>query len=156
MNTTPEIRESRADLYISSGMLVFCIFAAVATARLKTPPGGSIAGPAFVPWIMVVLLGIGSAGLLVRALWQEKAGDGGTIALPERRVLRQMVLFVLLMIAYAVTLMPVGYIWTTAATLFLGLLILGERKPLVLILFPVVMTAAVYFGFTKLLAVWLP
>ncbi|EHM53300.1 tripartite tricarboxylate transporter TctB family protein [Cardiobacterium valvarum] len=153
---TPAIRESRADLYISIGMLVFCVFAAIATAQLKTPPGGSIAGPAFMPWIMVVLLGLGSAGLLVRALWQEKTGDSGSIALPGRRVLRQMVLFVLLMIAYAVTLMPVGYIWTTAATLLLGLLILGERKPLVLILFPAVMTAAVYLGFTKLLAVWLP
>ena len=97
-----------------------------------------------------------SSDLLVRALWQEKAGDGGSVTLPDRRVLRQMVLFVLLMIAYAVTLMPIGYIWTTAATLFLGLLILGERKPLLLILFPAVMTAAVYFGFTKLLAVWLP
>ena len=153
---TPTIRESRADLYISIGMLVFCIFTAVATARLKTPPGGSIAGPAFVPWLMVVLLGLGATCLLARALWQEKAGDGGSVTLPDRRVLRQMVLFVLLMIAYAVTLMPIGYIWTTAATLFLGLLILGERKPLLLILFPAVMTAAVYFGFTKLLAVWLP
>ena len=153
---TPTIRESRADLYISSGLLVFCIFTAVATARLKTPPGGSIAGPAFVPWLMVVLLGLGATCLLARALWQEKAGDGGSVTLPDRRVLRQMVLFVLLMIAYAVTLMPIGYIWTTAATLFLGLLILGERKPLLLILFPAVMTAAVYFGFTKLLAVWLP
>lgn len=153
---TPAIRESRADLYISIGMLVFCIFTAVATARLKTPPGGSIAGPAFVPWLMVVLLGLGATCLLARALWQEKAGDGGSVTLPDRRVLRQMVLFVLLMIAYAVTLMPIGYIWTTAATLFLGLLILGERKPLLLILFPAVMTAAVYFGFTKLLAVWLP
>ncbi len=153
---TPTIRQSRADLYISIGMLVFCIFTAVATARLKTPPGGSIAGPAFVPWLMVVLLGLGSTCLLARALWQEKAGDGGSVTLPDRRVLRQMVLFVLLMIAYAVTLMPIGYIWTTAATLFLGLLILGERKPLLLILFPAVMTAAVYFGFTKLLAVWLP
>ena len=153
---TPAIRESRADLYISIGMLVFCIFTAVATARLKTPPGGSIAGPAFVPWLMVVLLGLGATCLLARALWQEKAGDGGSVTLPDRRVLRQMVLFVLLMIAYAVTLMPIGYIWTTAATLLLGLLILGERKPLLLILFPAVMTAAVYFGFTKLLAVWLP
>lgn len=153
---TPAIRESRADLYISIGMLVFCIFTAVATARLKTPPGGSIAGPAFVPWLMVVLLGLGATCLLARALWQEKAGDGGSVTLPDRRVLRQMVLFVLLMIAYAVTLMPIGYIWTTTATLFLGLLILGERKPLLLILFPAVMTAAVYFGFTKLLAVWLP
>ena len=153
---TPAIRESRADLYISIGMLVFCIFTAVATARLKTPPGGSIAGPAFVPWLMVVLLGLGATCLLARAMWQEKAGDGGSVTLPDRRVLRQMVLFVLLMIAYAVTLMPIGYIWTTTATLFLGLLILGERKPLLLILFPAVMTAAVYFGFTKLLAVWLP
>lgn len=153
---TPTIRESRADLYISIGMLVFCIFTAVATARLKTPPGGSIAGPAFVPWLMVVLLGLGATCMLARALWQEKAGDGGSVTLPDRRVLRQMVLFVLLMIAYAVTLMPIGYIWTTAATLFLGLLILGEHKPLLLILFPAVMTAAVYFGFTKLLAVWLP
>lgn len=157
MNTPqPGVRESRADFFISIGLLTFCAFAAAQTARLKIPPNSGMANPTFVPWLMIVLISLCSVVLLARSLARQKRGEGGYIELPNRRIFLKMGLFIVLMLVYAIALMPVGYIWTTLVVLAVGLLILGERNPWTLILFPLAMTLAVYFGFTKLLAVWLP
>ena len=150
------IRENRADLFISIGLIVFCVFAAVQTAQLRTPPSNSIAGPAFMPWIMVILIGLSSLMLLGRSLARQKQGASATLTVPGKAVLGKMAAVVVIMLAYALMLMPLGYIWSTLIVVAVGLLVLGERNLWILAIFPAAMTSAVYFGFTKLLSVWLP
>ncbi|MHA6344271.1 tripartite tricarboxylate transporter TctB family protein [Roseivivax sp. CAU 1761] len=147
------LREGQADLWIGGGLLALCGAAAWRTTYIKQGFSSSAAGPSFVPWLVIALIAVLSLALILRAL----RGDGGAeLAMPGRRTLAAMAGFTLLMIAYAVAFMPVGYLPSTLAAFVLGLIRLGERNWLVVILFPVGMTLAIYFGFTELLSVWLP
>lgn len=150
------VREVRADQWIALLLLGFCAVVSTVTVKIKALPNSGWTGATFIPWLMIALIAICAVLLLIRALTRQKQGDSGEIELPDKKVLLQMAALVILMVVYAMTLMTLGYIWTTLATFVLGLLILGERNPWLLILFPVAMTAAVYYGFTELLSVWLP
>lgn len=146
---------SKADLWIGGGLLAFCGFAAWRTTYVKTGIASTSAGPAFVPWIMITLLALLSVVLIMRALRRAQGADSG-IVMPEPRTLLAMGAFVLVLVCYAAAFMPLGYLPSTLAAFIVGLLLLGERNWLVVLLFPVGMTAAVYLGFTRLLSVWLP
>jgi putative tricarboxylic transport membrane protein len=95
-----------------------------------------------------------SLGLIVRDLLRGEGGEA--IAVPDRAILAKMGLFTLLMIAYAALFMTLGYIPSTAIVFVIGLLLFNERRIFVLIIFPLVMTGAIYLGFTRVLGVWLP
>lgn len=78
--------------------------------------------------------------------------------LDKRGVLRLVVIF-LVMVAYIAGLTYLGYIITTPIMLFGLTYMLADGKELVwwkVLLFAVVMTAAVYLAFTKLMNVMLP
>jgi putative tricarboxylic transport membrane protein len=95
-----------------------------------------------------------SLGLIVRDLLRGEGGEA--IAVPDRAILAKMGLFTLLMIAYAALFMTLGYLPSTAIVFVIGLLLFNERRISVLIIFPLVMTGAIYLGFTRVLGVWLP
>lgn len=149
------VRQEKADLWIGSGLLALCGFAGWRTTLIKKGFGSSVAGPAFVPWLVIGLIALLSALMILRAL-RAQHDPAEDIGLPDGRVLAAMGGFTLLMIAYAVAFMPVGYIPSTIVTFVLGLILLGERDWRLVLLFPVGMTLAIYFGFTELLSVWLP
>jgi len=151
-----EIRASKADIWIGGGLLAFCAFAAWRTLRIKQGFTTSVAGPAFLPWVMVVALALLGAVLILRALYRRRAADAARIAMPDRRTALRLAAFAGLLAAYSAAFFPIGYIPSTLGAFVLGLLLIGERKPWLLIAFPVVMTGAVYLAFTKLLSVWLP
>ena len=92
--------------------------------------------------------------LIARALLRIKEVE--TIQVPDRATLLKMGLFMLLMIAYASVFMTLGYIPSTAIVFIAGLLLFKERRISVLIVFPLVMTGAIYLSFTRVLGVWLP
>lgn len=148
-----EISQNCSDIWIGGGLLAFCAFAAWRTLKIRAQASSTIAGPAFLPWIMIFAIAILSVWLILRAM-RSKTDQG--IEMPDRATLINMGLFALLLVGYAAAFMPLGYIPTTLVTIFLGLWLFGERNWLVLTLFPVAMTAAVYLGFTHLLNVWLP
>lgn len=151
------IRESKSDMIIAVGLLAFSGFAAWRTLGIRRGFGSSIAGPSFLPWVMIALLVLLSVALLVRAgLSARKSADAPVIALPDRATALRLAGFVVLLAGYAVAFFPVGYLWSTLAAFVLGLWLIGERKPMMLLGFPVAMTAIIYFLFTKLLSVWLP
>ena len=152
MSTLPE---EKADLWIGGGLLAFCAAAGWRTLYVKSGFGGTAAGPAFVPWLMIALIALLAVGLILRALFRE-AGMSTGIAMPNRQTLAAMGAFALLMVGYAAAFVPVGYLPATGVAFVLGLLLLGERNWLIVILFPIAMTGAVYLGFTRLLSVWLP
>lgn len=152
-----DIREGKADIWIGGGLLAFCAFAAWRTLRIKQGFTTSVAGPSFVPWVMVGALALLAAFLILRALRRQRAADAAPlIEMPDRRTLLRLGAFALLLAAYSAAFFPIGYLPATLVTFVLGLLLIGERKPWLLIGFPVVMTGAVYFAFTELLSVWLP
>lgn len=113
-------------------------------------------GPSAFPWLLVTLLVILSTTLLARAWFATPRG--GTDVLEENgaaagKTLAAVVLF----IAYAVFLEPVGFLWTTP--IFLGLLypLYGARPlPLMAIAgmaigFTVALHSVLWFGFGVLL-----
>ncbi|MFV0383484.1 tripartite tricarboxylate transporter TctB family protein [Paracoccus sp. (in: a-proteobacteria)] len=147
-----ELRRGRGDVWIGGGLLVLCALVAWRTLHIRQGFSNSVAGPSFVPWLVIGATAILSGVLIRRGL---RRGDG-VVALPDRGTFYILAGFAVLLLAYAAAFYPVGYIPTTLAAFVLGLWLIGERKLPVLIGFPVVMTAAVYLVFTKLLSVWLP
>ena len=150
-----DIAESKADIWIGAGLLAFCGFASWRTLYVKQGFSATAAGPSFVPWLMIGGIAALSLVLIARALMREADPDA-RVLMPGRRTLAAMGAFAVLMVGYAAAFMPLGYLPSTIVTFILGLLLLGERNWLIVILFPVAMTGAVYFGFTELLSVWLP
>lgn len=150
-----QLREAKVDLWTGCGLLALCGLAAWRATYIKQGFSSSAAGPAFVPWVVIVLVAVLSVLLILRALRRDP-GAQADIDMPGPRTLATMAGFTVLMIAYAVAFMPVGYLLSTLAAFVVGLILLGERNWLVVILFPIGMTLAIYFGFTELLSVWLP
>ncbi|WP_316858729.1 tripartite tricarboxylate transporter TctB family protein [uncultured Cohaesibacter sp.] len=150
------VSEPKSDMWIGSGLLVFCAISAWLTLDIKNGMSSSVAGPSMVPWIMIA----GTAFLSLILISRAKAKQGGTetrtISMPDVHTLLIMLAFVLLLVAYALAFYPIGYIPATLVTFFIGLWLLGERRWPVFALFPAIMTLAVYYGFTVLLSVWLP
>ncbi|RLQ88871.1 tripartite tricarboxylate transporter TctB family protein [Notoacmeibacter ruber] len=149
------LRQAKADLWIGCGLLVLCGFAGWRTTFIKPGFNPGVTGPDFLPWLVIGLIGLLSFALIVRAL---RAGGDATdeTVMPGKRTLLAMGAFALLMVGYAAAFMPIGYLPSTLATFVIGLLLLGERNWLLVVLFPVGMTFAIYYSFTKLLSVWLP
>lgn len=148
-----EIRQSRSDIFIGSGLLAFCAFAAWRTLRIRAQTGGTAAGPSFLPWVMIVSICVLAVWLIIRALRER---DAGVVAMPDRGTLMRMGCFAVLLVAYAAAFMPLGYMLSTIIASAIGLWLLEERRWQVLVVFPVAMTGVVYLGFTRFLQVWLP
>ncbi|MBN2752997.1 MAG: tripartite tricarboxylate transporter TctB family protein [Rhodospirillaceae bacterium] len=148
------MRQSRIDIVIGVGLLFLCAFSAWRTLGIRPPIGGTIAGPSFLPWIMIGGLVLLSLMLIGRAVVRND--DGIRVDMPNRALLMKMAVFVLVMTAYAAAFMTVGYLPSTLCVFFAGLLLFGERRPPVLVLFPIIMTGIIYYGFTRALGVWLP
>ncbi len=69
--------------------------------------------------------------------------------------LGQAVLLLLLMVAYAICLRPVGFIISTISFLFLGAFILGERKWLLMFSVAVVTTLIVWYLVQQVLGIYM-
>ncbi|MWP38008.1 tripartite tricarboxylate transporter TctB family protein [Rhodobacter sphaeroides] len=143
---------SRSDIWAGIGLLAFCGFVAWRTLLVRTVASGTIAGPVFVPWLMIGGLSLLAIALILRSILR----GSSAVELPTRRTLVRMGLLALLLVAYAAAFEPLGYLVSTLVTFVLGLLLFNERRPLVLILVPLALTGGVYLGFTRLLQVWLP
>lgn len=151
------VRQSKGDIWIGGGLLAFCAFAAWRSLKIKQGFSSSVAGPSFVPWLMIGAIAVLAIVLVLRGVRQMRSGAGAPLVpMPDRRTFLSIVCFVALLVAYAAAFFPVGYLPATVVTFVVGLWLIGERKIWVLIGFPLVMTFAVYFAFTKFLSVWLP
>lgn len=147
----------KSDVVIGVLILLFCAFAAWRTASVTSAPTGTVAGPAFVPWLVIALSATLAVILIARAAVRARLGNPeGEISLPNRPTFIRMALFAVLMVGYAGAFMGVGYIPSTLVAFVAGLLLFGERRIWVLVLLPCVATTAVYYAFTTVLNVWLP
>lgn len=142
------------DIVIGIGLLLFCGFATWRTLHVRVPPEDTVAGTTFVPWLMIGGIALLSIALIARAILRAQSTEA--VQMPDRALLVRMGLFTLLMVTYAFSFMTVGYIPSTLVVFVVGLLLFGETRLPVLVLFPLVMTGAIYLGFTQSLGVWLP
>ncbi|WP_088736290.1 MULTISPECIES: tripartite tricarboxylate transporter TctB family protein [unclassified Thioclava] len=150
------MNEGKSDIWIGFGLLALCAFAAWRSLLVRTVETGTIAGATFMPWLMIGGLAILALVMIARALRRGGLTGGAQIDMPDRGTLVRMGLLTVLLIAYAAAFMTLGYLASTVIVFVLGLLLFRERRPLVLILVPIVLTGAIYLGFTRLLQVWLP
>ncbi|MBO0906068.1 tripartite tricarboxylate transporter TctB family protein [Jiella sonneratiae] len=160
----------RTDIWIGAGILAFCAFAGWRTLRIPAVATGTSAGPNFVPWLMIGGIVVLTLALMLRSAVAQRSAVPQDLAAattpsdpndaaggaPSGTTLRRMAVFALLLVAYAAFFMPVGYLATTAVVFVAGMALLGERNWIRLIVLPLIITAAVYWGFTRYLGVWLP
>lgn len=101
---------------------------------------------------------IGLAASLVILLGLEKA-EAREGEINYRRLtdynLGQALLLLGLMVAYALCLRPLGFLFSTAAFLMLGSFILGERKYVVMLLVSVLATGIVWYLVQQVLGIYL-
>lgn len=76
--------------------------------------------------------------------------------LPEEGTRLRTVLIVVVGVVYALLMTPLGFMLSTLAFMVLGLLIMGVRSIVRLILVPVLVSVVVYYLFTAALGVYLP
>ncbi|WP_114010600.1 tripartite tricarboxylate transporter TctB family protein [Cohaesibacter intestini] len=153
------VSERKSDLVIALGLLVFCAVAALFTPDIKNGMSSSAAGPRMIPWMMIGGVAVLSCILVLRstlAYKRDQQADEVRVEVPVGRSLLIFAAFILLLVAYAASFFPIGYIPATLVTFVAGLWLMGERRWIVLTLFPIIMTSIVYLGFTELLSVWLP
>jgi len=171
---------------IVSGLLFVVLSGAVFVTALQLPAGrGNAPGPGFFPELMAivgVVVGLAICGRALLAMRAQArrvrtpraqgpaaeaaaAEPAGTersrvaSAAPQQETLGDWLRLALLLsasIAYVYALRPVGFMIASATFLALSLLILGERRILILLLVPAGLTGGVLFIFTSLLGLRLP
>ena len=112
--------------------------------------------PSTFPKILSVL-GIIAASVILLGL--EKSEDTKEAEIDYRRLgeykTGQAVLLLMLMVAYALCLRPVGFLLSTTVFLIAGSFILGERKWLVMIPVAVIATASVWYLVQEVLGIYM-
>ncbi|WP_319533599.1 tripartite tricarboxylate transporter TctB family protein [uncultured Cohaesibacter sp.] len=157
----------RGEIAVASGLLIGCVVFSIFTLRIPTVATGTSAGPAFVPWLMLACLAVFAIIIIGKSILdapepepndqavvaecQDKLGDE-----TAKGTYLRIFFFIGLLVAYASLFMTLGYFATTLAVFIAGMFLLGERKLLSLIVFPGLIVAAIYYGFTEHLNVWLP
>jgi hypothetical protein len=170
---------------IVSGLLFAVLSGAIFLTALQLPAGrGNAPGPGFFPELMAIVgvvvgLTIGLRAVLARRAQAPRPAAAPppttapptaaapppttappTAAAPPPREtgtdVARLVLLLGVSVAYVIALRPLGFLIASALFLALSLLILGERRILILLLVPVGLTGGVLFIFTSLLGLRLP
>lgn len=151
------MKKANHDTYAAIAFLLFCGFAWRQIAKLPLGVGyEKTIGPEFFPGVMTVTIAILSVALLVRSLWRGALETGEAPSLAAGNVLLRMGLFIALLVVYILIYEPLGFILASGIVLPAGMFLLGERRPLHIFLFPFIIIALGYIGFTKIMMVPLP
>ena len=62
----------RSDIFIATGLLIFCLILALFTLRIPSVSAGTSAGPSFVPWLMLGCIAVFSLLMIVSNLISAK------------------------------------------------------------------------------------
>jgi|GEM_PF-3617629 len=134
-------------------LLLFCGWAWWMTKSLPSGIRDSL-GVTFFPQLMIILVAGLSLGLLARSFIGRDKMEKNPF--PSKGVLGRMALFLLLLIGYCMLYEPLGFILSSAVALPLGMLLLGERRLVHVVVVPWAVILVAYLGFTKLMKVFLP
>lgn len=152
---TEPVMQKRIDIFFSLFFMVFCAVSWMQILDLPPADDSGDAGMGFFPSFCVLCILLFSLILLGRTLIFR--GVGGKAPSPLSRESRMRLAGVLvLMLVYSLAYEWIGFYistWLFGAAL---LLFIGERRPLVVALYPAALTLFVYAGFVELLGVVLP
>lgn len=144
-----------------TGLTFIVLSGAVFTYAFQLPAGrGNVPGPGFFPELAAILGIVVGAAICVRAVvaLRTRAAQGAG-ASPQPEELGDILRFIGVLgvsTAYLMTLEPLGFPIASVLLLAANLLILGERRVLLLLLVPTALTGAVMLTFTTLLGLRLP
>jgi hypothetical protein len=149
------MRAKSVDFWIAVVLLAFCGIAALLTNQVPDGGMGTKFGPSFFPWLMILGISVLSLTLLVKSLIKPNR-NSTSVKATSRKVLEKMGLFLLLMLLYATAYVRAGYLVATGVFFILAMLMLGERRPVHVVIVPAGIIAAVYLIFTQIMQVYLP
>ncbi len=151
------MKKANHDTYVALAFLLFCGFAWRQIARLPLGVGyENTIGPEFFPGVMTVTIAVLSLALLVRSLWRGLIEGGESPALAAGNILLRMGLFIALLVLYILIYEPLGFLAASCIVLPAGMLLLGERRLMHVIVLPFILIGLGYVGFTKVMMVPLP
>lgn len=150
-----EKRQGSRSLHtLLEGMLFLALSIALGWHALHSHYGGARIGwelsPYLFPLLIAVLLLLLSLVLVAEGLRGEGVGK------PDKARWGVMLVTVAAAVAYFLLMPALGFVLSTTLFLLGMFLFLGERRPLVLILVPLLFASAIYLSFGKLLYVMLP
>ncbi len=152
------LSKEQGDLLMAAVLLAFTVLFYLLTYKFS---GYSMeenthdVGPAFMPRLMLAVMGLESLGLLI-ASWL-KIARSSKPATPMPGVLqRRPVVMLAAFLAYIWLTALFGFMIATVAFMLLSLFLLGVRGLWTLLLVPPAMTAGTYFLFSKVLNIFLP
>ncbi|MDL2209655.1 tripartite tricarboxylate transporter TctB family protein [Desulfovibrio sp. OttesenSCG-928-O18] len=151
------MKKANHDTYVAMVFLLFCGFAWYQISKLPLGVGyEKTIGPEFFPGVMTVTIAILAAALFVRSLWRGSLQSGEDASMAAGNILVRMGLFLVLLLGYILIYEPFGFLLATGIAMPAGMLLLGERRPLHVFLYPYVIMGIAYMGFTKIMMVPLP
>jgi putative tricarboxylic transport membrane protein len=113
-------------------------------------------GPGFAPFWVGVLLGLFSLYLIVDSFLRKGGEKDEKRVLPERSSLRRIGLIILSLIIYTAALMPLGFLLSTVALVFIILFFLEEYTMTKSLLYSVLIGGGAFFLFNYWMEVELP
>lgn len=141
-------RSLLADRILGAILLATAIFLGVMTLTFPAAAQRLDPGTAALPRLVAIGLGVLSLLLLVKPEPAEGGPEPG-----RRRVLSAAVLATAV---FALAIEPLGFPLAAAGYTLVGLLLMGVRKPLPLVLYPIVLALGLHLLFTVALSVYLP
>lgn len=112
-------------------------------------------GPSFFPTILASLLIIFSLVLIINALRGKSKGEVTPLRLSDKGVQRGLItLFAA--IAFCIALDPIGFIPTAIVFLAFMMWVMGNRKPVMMIVVPPMVTLTIWLIFEKVLNLSMP
>lgn len=112
-------------------------------------------GPSFFPTILASLLIIFSLVLIVNALRGKSKGEVTPLKLSDKGVQRGLITLVAA-IVFCVALDPIGFIPTAIVFLAFMMWVMGNRKPVLMIVVPPLITLTIWLIFEKVLNLSMP
>ncbi|GHU28605.1 hypothetical protein AGMMS50256_11280 [Betaproteobacteria bacterium] len=112
-------------------------------------------GPSFFPNFLAGFLILFSAVLLINALLGRSKGSVEPFRLSDKGVRRGLITLGAA-IVFCIALEPLGFILTSLVFLVFMMLVLGNRRPLALVVAPPLVTLGIWLVFEKLLSLSLP
>jgi putative tricarboxylic transport membrane protein len=150
------MKKANHDTYVGIVFLFFCGFAWRQISQLPLGVGyQKTIGPEFFPGVMTSVIAILSIALIARSLWRGAAKSGDAVLAAGHTLLR-IAFFIVLLFVYILIYEPLGFLLSSCLVLPVGMLLLGERRPLQVLVFPAVIIGLGWAGFTKLMMVQLP
>lgn len=138
------------DIGLGIFLILFSVIGLISTSTINVRMTASKVSPKAYPTILFIALIVCALFLIVQGIRRREKSPYPTFNLKRILPLVGLLLF------YAFFLKLIGFIATTLIFLVGAMLLLGERRPIVIIAVSLVFSVGLYFLFTKLLMIALP